>query len=75
MVRDEPHAGERNGAFFPALAGVAPALQEVVRVRPVARRIGRVEFCEPVGERLGDSLDVAWMQVYVRIPLRVHVAL
>ena len=75
VMRHEAHAGERLRALFPAFAGVVPAPQEIVRIGPVGRGIGRVEFCQPVGKRFGDALDVARVQVYVRVALRVHVTL
>ena len=61
--------------MFPAVAGIAPPLEKVRRVCAVRFGVGRVEFSEPVGKRLGDPLDVARMQVNVRVALRVYVAL
>ena len=75
VVRDEAHAAQILGLLFPRIGCCFPACEEFIEILAVRDGVPRIEFREPVRQCFCYALDVAGMQVDVRIALRVHVTL
>ena len=74
-MRNEAHAPQVLRLLLPDIGRFIPAGEKFGGVRPIPAAVCRVELGKPLGQRLGNALNAARMQVHVRIALRMHVAL
>ena len=68
MVHDDRHALESGGFLFPALHRRLPALLKRGRARLVYVGIGVIELHQPLGDHLGNSGDVARIEMNADCP-------